>query len=114
MKERFPSIQFFDPMFEAPDNEDAYTLRDFWQIRNSDIVFAYMSAGNPSGYGLSVEIGYAAAFNKVIIFADERSPHDEPFKRWMGMCRAASTFHMNRLDEGLEVLGNTILYLEEL
>src|SRR5690242_4744596 len=48
-------------------------------IRDCDIVFAYLEKDNPSGLGLSAEIGYGNAHHKHIIFVDERNDSRSAF-----------------------------------
>jgi nucleoside 2-deoxyribosyltransferase len=43
---------------------------DKYAIQKADIVFAYLEEDNPSGIGLSCEIGYARALNKVVILVN--------------------------------------------
>jgi nucleoside 2-deoxyribosyltransferase len=50
---------------------DEYGTWDLHYIKQCDIVFAYMEQSNPSGIGMSVEIGYAKALNKTIILVLE-------------------------------------------
>jgi nucleoside 2-deoxyribosyltransferase len=40
-------------------------------VRRCDILVAYMGPHNPSGFGLSLEAGYAKALGKGMIFVDE-------------------------------------------
>lgn len=45
---------------------------DKYAIRQADIIFAYLEHDNPSGIGLSCEIGYAKALNKIVILVNEK------------------------------------------
>jgi hypothetical protein len=65
---------FFNPRENGIIDSDSYTTWDIHFIKNCDILFAYMENSNPSGYGLSFEIG---ALNKTIILIDERSKNDQ-------------------------------------
>lgn len=47
-----------------------YTESDLSAIRACDVLVAYMDSTNPSGFGLCIEIGYAKALGKTIIFVD--------------------------------------------
>jgi nucleoside 2-deoxyribosyltransferase len=46
---------------------------DKYSIQKADIVFAYLEKDNPSGIGLSCEVGYAKALNKVVILVNEKT-----------------------------------------
>lgn len=83
----FPNVEFFDPSAHGLKDEKDYTEWDLARIRESDIIIAYMTATNPSGHGLALEIGYAAALGKTIIFVDRS---DESRRRYFGMCRAVA------------------------
>jgi integrase len=43
-------------------------------IQESNVVFAYMERTNPSGFGLSCEIGFAHALGKTVILPRDRTP----------------------------------------
>lgn len=70
---------FFNPRTKEVDK--VLTLQEFgtWDlhfIKSCDIVFAYMEKTNPSGIGMSVEIGYAKALNKTVILClEENNEH---------------------------------------
>jgi nucleoside 2-deoxyribosyltransferase len=57
---------------DAPQSEGprAYTDWDLAAIRRSDFVVCYMGPHNPSGFGMSLEAGYAHALGKPIVFID--------------------------------------------
>jgi len=77
-----------------------YTQWDLAAIRASDIVFAYMEASNPSGFGIAVEVGYAAALGKLIIFVDE--VNNEHF----AIVRNASSVSFDSLSDGITYLAS--------
>ena len=65
-------LKFLDPKsweqeFPSPSQ---YTARDLAAIQEADYVIAFMGPDNPSGYGMSLEVGYAHALKKPIIFLD--------------------------------------------
>lgn len=66
----FPNHIILDPRKWQETDPAIYTSRDLMFIRKADCVLAYMSSDNPSGFGLSVEIGYAYGLGKRIIFWD--------------------------------------------
>ena len=93
---------WFDPRTCTSDDETVYTPYDLEGLQRSDLVFAYMSQDNPSGYGLCVEIGYAAALRKPIIFVCDIDKNT-PLYRYLGMTRAVST-NKDTLKEGMGLL----------
>jgi len=82
-----------------------YTKRDIDAIKDCQIVLAYMDSQNPSGMGLSVELGYASALGRKIVLCgpikhDWRYPYfgmhralaDEVSETLIGGCRAVIAF----------------------
>lgn len=65
-----PNVQFFDPRKTGLTDPADYTKWDLEHVSKADVVLACMDSTNPSGYGLSVEIGYAKALGKRVIFID--------------------------------------------
>ena len=63
-----------------------------------------MQEENPSGYGLTLEIGYAKAINKPIILVDEKSDAKSKFSRYFKIVRESSTVVFDNLEEGVELL----------
>lgn len=81
-------IVMLDPRSHGLEDPAAYTKWDLGAVRDCHVVVAYMGSHNPSGYGLSLECGFAHALGRSIIFVDElgadwRSPY-------FGMLRAVS------------------------
>lgn len=75
------NAEFFNP--RTKEVNGILTLAEFgtWDlhhIKKCDIVFAYMEKTNPSGIGMSVEIGYAKALGKTVILCLE--PNNEKIK----------------------------------
>ena len=62
---------FFDPATHGLDNPEDYTKWDLDHVKKADIVLAYYSPDNPSGFGMCLEIGYAKAMNKKVLLIDE-------------------------------------------
>lgn len=50
---------------------EEYMPWDEHAIKMSEIVFAYMEQSNPSGFGLSCEVGYALGRDKTVIVVNE-------------------------------------------
>lgn len=67
---------FYNPREHSLTNSTEYTFWDLFYVKQSDILFAYMQSDNPSGIGLTLEVGYARALDKSIILVDERSKND--------------------------------------
>lgn len=97
---------YFNPREHNLEHSKEYTIWDLYYVRNSDIVFAYMQKENPSGYGLTLEIGLAAALGKPIILIDERSNYDEAFKNYFRIVRETSSIVFDRFEDGVNFLKN--------
>lgn len=90
-----------DPMSHGLRDEVEYTAWDLQAIRNCDILFAVMDRSNPSGYGLMLEIGYAKALGKFVIFVEE---DDDPRTRYYGMARVMADYYSTDLLDAQEFL----------
>jgi hypothetical protein len=86
------------------DEPNAYTAWDIHHVKNCDIVFAYMEASNPSGYGLAFEVGLGYAFQKTIILVDERSPVDAEFGKYFRILYQPSGVVFDSFDNGIKYL----------
>ena len=80
-----------------------YVSWDLHHISNADIVFAFMERKNPSGFGLSVEIGYARALNKTIILVLE-DDHEIHSDKSLAFLKGVSSVSFNELNKGLNYL----------
>lgn len=85
-----------------------YAAWDIHYVRKCDIIFAYMEASNPSGFGLMFEIGMAYALNKTIILVDERSEVDPTFAKYFKISHQPSGNVFKTLDEALIFLDTFI------
>lgn len=63
---------FFDPRMNNTKEPREYATLDLHNIKQSDLVFAYLEKGNPSGAGLALEIGYGKGLGKTVIFVNEK------------------------------------------
>lgn len=63
--------ELLDPRSWSDPDPVVYTERDLSAIRRADALLVHMSSGNPSGFGLSIELGYAYGLGKRIVFCDE-------------------------------------------
>ena len=95
---------FFDPRSHLLESVDEYTVWDIHYVKNCDILFGYMEESNPSGYGLSLEVGFARALGKTVILVDERSPVDEHFQKHYKFIQSVADIHFNKLDNGIQLL----------
>jgi len=62
---------FYSPKEHDLTISDEYTLWDLTAIEQCDVFLGFMEADNPSGQGLTLEIGYAKALGKKIILVVE-------------------------------------------
>lgn len=95
---------FYNPRDHGLDDAKLYTAWDLYHIKISDIIFAYMEFDNPSGYGLTLEIGYAAALNKTIILVDEKSSHESDFTSKFRIVRESASAVFNNLRDAVAYL----------
>jgi len=84
---KFPEYKFIDPRTHGLKDEKEYTSWDLQGVLDSDVVIAYMDKSNPSGYRLCLEVGYAKALNKRIIYICE---DESDRQRYFGMVRACA------------------------
>jgi nucleoside 2-deoxyribosyltransferase len=94
----------FNPREHGLEDSDFYSTWDIHFVKGCDIIFAYMEATNPSGFGLSFELGVAYALNKTVILVDEKSRVDETFKRYFSIMHRPSGVVLHSLQEGIEYL----------
>lgn len=76
-----------DPADCPVSDEGGYTAWELEQIRSADCVVAFMENDNPSGYGLSFEVGFAHALGKPVYFYDRLTDNRS---RFFGMVRSVS------------------------
>lgn len=75
-------------------------------IRDSDIVFAYMERTNPSGFGLSAEIGYANSLGKTVVLVLEKG-HTIHKDRHLEFLTCFADYVFDSLPDGVKFL-NTL------
>lgn len=92
-----------DPRSWATPDPAVYTARDLAAVREADVLILHMSPANPSGFGLSVELGYAYALGKRLIFIDELG--QDWRSRYFGMHREMADVVCSTLQEAAEALG---------
>lgn len=98
------NFTFFNPKKHKLKSPKEYTTWDLFYVKQADIVFAYMEKENPSGYGLTLEIGYAKALEKTIILVDEKSSTDGFFNDKFNIVKNSSSVVFDNFDNGLKFL----------
>jgi nucleoside 2-deoxyribosyltransferase len=98
VKKQCSRFNFVDPRTHGLLNPKEYTEWDLNGVEKSDIVFAFMDKDNPSGFGLSLEVGYAKGLNKIIIMSDEQ------FKPSMKIVRCCADYLYDNLNDGINKL----------
>lgn len=95
---------FYNPREHSLSDSKQYTFWDLFYVKQCDILFAYMQDTNPSGIGLTLEIGYAKALSKSIILVDEKSKNDSTFARRFKIVQQSASIVFENLDEGVNFL----------
>lgn len=96
-----PGNAFIDPRDCTSKEEREYTEWDLAQVRACDLLLAYMDNDNPSGFGLCVEVGYAAALGKPIWYVCEDA---QPRQKYFGMVRSCAERVFGSIDEAIAAL----------
>jgi len=99
-----PDLEYYDPRTHKLDDPMEYSAWDLHHIKKADILFCYMEKGNPSGYGLATEVGYARGLGKTVILVDDKSGVDVQFKKHFAIVRELADVTLNSLDEGIAFL----------
>ncbi|MDB9527848.1 nucleoside 2-deoxyribosyltransferase domain-containing protein [Oscillatoria sp. CS-180] len=99
-----PEFEYIDPRQHNLTDPVEYTLWDLEGVAQSHIVFAYLENANPGGYALALELGYAKALSKVVIFIDEWASSEHEQAKYIDMLRAASMKVFSSLEEGIDFL----------
>ena len=97
---------YFNPREHFLSKSKEYTMWDLFYVKKCDVVFAYMQKDNPSGFGLTLEIGYATALGKQIILVDEKSSFDEKFDEKFKIVRESSSIVFDSFSDGINFLKN--------
>lgn len=96
---------FFNPRNHGLETDSKYyTVWDIHHIKKCDIMFGYMEASNPFGYGLALEIGYARALNKTIILVNDKSKVDDAFDRYFKIVENLADIVFENLDDAIDFL----------
>ena len=99
-----PQFSYLDPRAHGLGNKAEYTVWDLEAVRRCNWVFAYLESTNPGGFALALEVGYAKALGKRVIFVDEKSTNDPQTGRYLTMISAASDVVFSKLEDGIEFL----------
>lgn len=99
-----PSFDYFDPRSHGLETKAEYTAWDLEAIRRSDCLFAYLESTNPGGYALALEVGFAKALGKLVIFVDEKSAVDVQRGRYLEMVAETADVSFKSLQEGIDFL----------
>jgi hypothetical protein len=97
-----PGWRLFDPKGLKSKDPATYYEWDIGHVEKASVFLAYMDAGNPSGYGLMYEAGYAAAEHKLIVFVDAMG--DDPRSKYFDMLRVRANHVCRTLEEAAAYL----------
>jgi nucleoside 2-deoxyribosyltransferase len=98
---RLPEHSFIDPRSHGLKDEKDYTAWDLLGIRECSLLLAYMDSENPSGFGLSLEVGYAKALGKTIYYVCEDATARQ---KYFGMVRACSDRVFTSLNDAISAV----------
>ena len=97
-----PRHECLDPRSWSDPNPAVYTARDLDAIRRADCLLVHMASSNPSGFGLSVELGYAYALGKKIVFCDQIRADWR--SSYFGMHREMATHVCHSLEDAIPLV----------
>ena len=107
--QQFPNVVFLDPRSRGLLREDQYTFCNVLAIKQADIILAHIDKYEQSGIGLALEVGFAHAIGKLIIFVDQSPPE---LREKYGMVRQLANVVFYDLDQSLHYL--KCLFTDEL
>lgn len=110
VKRDAPGHTYVDPMKSGLINptEQEYTTWDLDRLYDSHLILVYMDPGNPSGFGLNFEAGFAEGQGIRIWFVNELKETDHRWK-YFGMLRAVASRNFDNLSEAIRELENATL-----
>jgi len=97
---------FLNPRRHGLSDSFEYTQCDLFYLDLCDIFLGYMQKENPSGFGLSFELGYAVAKGKLTILVDEKSLSDSEFKKKFEIVREACILLFENIDGAIDYIKN--------
>ncbi len=89
--------EFINPQDHGLEYAPDYTQWDLGGVAIADGVIAFMEADNPSGIGLSLEVGMAIGMGKPVYFANEQHEH-----RYWQIVNCACSYTYTSLDALLD------------
>jgi len=92
------AVEWIDPRTHGLTDEVAYTAWDLAGIRRSRHLIAYLDEANPSGYGMSLEVGYACALGIPVWYVCEDKTARQ---RFFGMVRSVSNRVFDSLSDAV-------------
>lgn len=98
-----PKVKERDVREQEPMTLEEYGTWDLHHIKQSDIVFVYCEATNPSCIGLSVEAGYAKGLGKTVILVLEKN-NLTIRDRYLDFLKTVSDIVFDDLDSGIKFL----------
>jgi len=107
IKNALPQFDFISPLDKDDKSMNVleYGTWDLHQIKYCEMVFAYMEKSNPSGIGLSCEIGFAYGIGKTVVTVLE--PENEHTKdNYLQFIKKVSHLCFDNLEEGIKYLSN--------
>ena len=101
-------ITWHDVIDPSKKDESDMSTKDIgeWDkqaIQNSDMIFAYMERTNPSGFGLSCELGYAHALGKTVVLVLEKN-HEKHSDRSLEFLTCFADYVFSDFQSGLNCL----------
>lgn len=99
-----PNHIYLNPCDHGLREWQEYSAWDLNAVEACDWVFAFLNKGNPSGYGMVLEIGFAKGLGKRVIFVDELSLNDPVKGRYFRIVEFASDVYFTELSEGIRFL----------
>jgi hypothetical protein len=96
-----PAYDYLDPRSHGFEEKSEYTAWDLEAVRRSDFIFAYLESTNPGGYALALEVGYAKALGKFVVFVDEKTPADPSVGRYLAMVSETADVSLANIQEGI-------------
>lgn len=100
------NVEFIDPKEKEVKKEFQwfeYGCWDLHYIKQTDISFVYMERTNPSGFGLSVEIGYAKAMGKTVILVLENGHEKDKYLQFL---KTVADVVYDNLEDGISFLSS--------
>ena len=94
----------YNPKTHYLSDSQSYTLWDLTAIEKCDVLLGFMEADNPSGQGLTLEIGYAKALGKKIILVLEEEFMMQDRYRYFLMAVECADVVLHDHTEGLKLI----------